>query len=45
MKTTTHDNQTLVNQQVILCDTPQGIPVKTRIKAGESTDAKHKGLE
>ena len=29
-----------VNQQVVLCDTPQGMPVKTRIKAG--ANHKHK---
>ena len=32
MKTNTSTNS--VNQQVVLRDKPQGMPVKTRIKAG-----------
>jgi len=42
MKKTAEKNDKLVNQQIMLRDTPQGIPVKTRLKAGgESHDAKH----
>jgi len=31
-------NQTSVNQQSVLRDTPGGIPVKTRLKAGKKLD-------
>ena len=31
-------NETKVNQQAVLRDTPNGIPVKTRVKAGLKLD-------
>jgi hypothetical protein len=32
------NNETNVNQQTVLRDTPSGIPVKTRVKAGLKLD-------